>query len=342
MGRTLREFVKSILSEGVKDTGMSTREWLKANKGVDYTGSLADSRYYVYTDDSGNEIVGNIMRRGDPYTYEDVGGGKIRVASGPEIGGSSGAIGVLIDASDSAPSGGKDKPEEKDGSRAEKPVSQKETDKSTAAFIRNLRLGMSHLMIATYEMKNIMEGLNGAMLEPRLYDHLAEKMIGKELAANVEKLAALADLDLLGNQSDKKRIYDALRSDLDMSPLSQEIDAMSNSGKMSSSLKIAEIAFKMAAKSLSKIDASDFSKEQLDQIGTLTTEFFVLSDTITSDNTIDFIRKGLLASGESNGRIRVSTAVFPAPVKMGDFHISIIRSQIERYKQAAQSDDGAD
>lgn len=83
MNSSIRSFIRMILLEGSESTGMSTSDWWKS-QGDSYQGSAKDMPYYVYKDpSSGLERSGSIKFPGDPFTYEDVGGGQLRVLSGP-------------------------------------------------------------------------------------------------------------------------------------------------------------------------------------------------------------------------------------------------------------------
>lgn len=73
----------SRLTEAAVNTGKKTSDWLK-EKGVqaNYTASYKDSPYFVL-DDANRGPGAYRTGFGDPFTYEDVGGGKIKVVSGP-------------------------------------------------------------------------------------------------------------------------------------------------------------------------------------------------------------------------------------------------------------------
>lgn len=72
-----------VLLEGGEPAGMTTGEWWETQSGS-YNGSLKDAPYYVYKDSAtGSTRIGSVKIPGDPFTYDDIGGGKLRVMSGP-------------------------------------------------------------------------------------------------------------------------------------------------------------------------------------------------------------------------------------------------------------------
>jgi len=73
----------SRLTEAAVNTGKKTSDWLK-EKGVqaNYTARYKDDPYFVL-DDANRGPGAYRTGFGDPFTYEDVGGGKIKVISGP-------------------------------------------------------------------------------------------------------------------------------------------------------------------------------------------------------------------------------------------------------------------
>lgn len=91
MQKVLRELISQILAEGVKDTGLTTSQWWD-QKGVAYTGSEASQPYFVYVDETGAEIAGSKGATGDPYTYKDLGDGRLLVTSGPK----SQSVGAIV------------------------------------------------------------------------------------------------------------------------------------------------------------------------------------------------------------------------------------------------------
>lgn len=82
MSSSIRSYVRMILSEGepptVIQTGMTTGEWWDS-QGKSYKGSLRDTPYFV----SGDQKPGSLTYPGDPFTYEEIEDGKLRVVSGP-------------------------------------------------------------------------------------------------------------------------------------------------------------------------------------------------------------------------------------------------------------------
>lgn len=73
-----------VIKEGAVESGKTTAQWLK-DTGVqaNYTARYKDQPYFVL-DDAARGPGAYRTGFGDPFTYEDVGGGKIKVVTGPE------------------------------------------------------------------------------------------------------------------------------------------------------------------------------------------------------------------------------------------------------------------
>ena len=278
MRNGIREFIKNVISEDVKKSDTLTGKWLEAND-VDYDGDKKNDPYFVYFDEKGREVKGDIKRRGDPYTYKDLGDGTVLVTSGPNRA----SVGSIIQKSDlSQTSGG--------GSASGDADAQ--TDQFRA-FMGHIRLAIGHALRATLNQEAFRNSLSGKVLSPSDFFHINLDGVGNNFHA-ISNIGNLENLKTFSDRKAKDVIYGYLSTPyMEFDPITRSLDMRLTGGLLSSDIDIARAHLAAARKIFQSIRNTTPTQEQQENLTTLAKFAFYASSVMGSPESVIYVSSDL-------------------------------------------------
>lgn len=293
MKNSIREFIKNVISEEVKQADTLTGEWLDAND-VDYGGDKKNDPYFVYFDEKGREVKGDIKRRGDPYTYKDLGDGTVLVTSGPNRS----SVGTIIQKSELSQTAG-------GGSAsgdADAPTNQ------FRAFMGHIRLAIGHSLRATLNQEAFRNSLSGKVLSPSDFFHINLDGVGNNFHA-ISNIGNLENLKTFTDRKAKEIIYGYLSNPyMELDPVTRSLDTRLTGGLLSSDIDIARAHLDAAKKIFQSIRNIAPTKEQQENLTTLAKFAFYASSVMGSPESVIYVSSDL--GQTESGSITVFPVLF--------------------------------
>jgi hypothetical protein len=326
MTGSLREFVRTVLSEGSQASGKTTAQWW-SERGVTYKGSQAESPYYVMTDPEGNVVQGNVTFPGDPYTYQDVGSGKLRVISGP----TQRSVGAVISRS-SGDSG--EKSGAADGDKQQIDNVKKFSAQIVDAFA-DLVKAVAELEGLKTDFLSYQEKLSAtdiAQLEAGLIGAFFQ-MLGSDLGSVNIKNSFTAS----SKKSALKEVLRSIAGQLNDPPeVIRGINDIAEESYVRGKLKSAQIKMLNSLKILEKIDISSLPDGSTSDFGAADEMVEFATDVLSSPDVGDYFSANIIRPG-GGAYLRQATGA-RKPERLGDYSPAALRSETEKLRSRLQSE----
>ncbi len=268
-----------------------------------YKGSQAESPYYVMTDPEGNVVQGNVTFPGDPYTYQDVGSGKLRVISGP----TQRSVGAVI----SRPDPSKKQTPKKDSENAAAPeLDSAKSDKRKQAAM-GILMGLGYTLKAASGMWQLKEmwirsfrdlgkdasmQIKGGVVGDYFTDSLADSMKAIELG-----------IDGFLRTGAPEKLQAALKIAIQPAPeVIEQIEAQAGDSPVRVNLARAKAYFNQSSVLLDHSSDGITSKEAKGFFETAKLTAGHAAEVLGSQNTRDFIVRGISVDNTTGVLSRVA------------------------------------
>ena len=303
MRSTLRQIVRSILAEGVRSTGMTTRDWW-SRRGVNYVGEQADSMYFVYTDDAGNEIVGSQGEKGDPFTYLPVGDGKFRVTSGPI----EKSIGAIISQQQRSERKAGRSTADSSASKDSESSAQQDTVKMFSACIIEAMFNIIMGMVEQQKLKDYATAFQDKI--PDLKTNIEQNSIGGFFGYIIGPDIGSTKIEIRSSsqKSDLEQDIKNLIAQLDQMPdIISSISSAASESFVQGRIMAAKLYLTKSIPYLRKINSRSLTNEEIEYLfqGEQIRDF--AAKVATSDDTITYFKSNLTTSPRI-GRIAINPA----------------------------------
>jgi hypothetical protein len=329
MTRSLREFVRSVLTEASQESGKTTEQWW-SERGVTYTGSQAASPYYVMTDAEGKAVQGNITFPGDPYTYQDTGSGKLRVISGP----TQRSIGAVISRGSGAAG-------EKSGA-TEAAAAQISNVKKFSAQIVD---AVADVVIAASELQFLKSDFlrHQSSLTPETIIQLDQGLVGFFFQMLGNTLGVM-DIDaLIGSKGFQPLLIESLKSLAKMieelPSAVADINTQASTSYVRGKLLTAKTKISFAARDLEKIDADSLTDEEKADLGHANEMIQFAGDVLSYEDVVDYFGLNIInpGGGPYTHTALASGGAAAKPERIGGYAPHLLRDQTEKLRSELRS-----